>query len=200
MNWNDIIKTIGTNAVFLAILGFVARSIFNQLLSRDVEKFKIELQSTNDKELARLRSELERTTFEHQTRFVKLYDKRAEVIGNIYPLIIDAEARCISLAPTFLDVPEVPEEKLISQAFAATRDLGTYFDRNRLYLDTELCSDIDTLLKKLSTSSLMFQASKLKENESNKERIWNEGYQEFINEVPKVKSNLEKKFRELLGE
>lgn len=197
MDWNDIIKTIGTNAVFLAILGFVARSIFNQLLSRDVEKFKIELQSTNDKELARLRSELERTTFEHQTRFVKLYDKRAEVIGNIYPLIIDAEAKCFSLAPTFLDVPE---EKLTSQALEVTRDLRTYFDRNRLYLDTELCSDIDTLLKKLSTSSLKFQASKLKENESNKERIWNEGYQEFINEVPKVKSNLEKKFRELFGE
>ena len=195
MDWTDIIKTIGTNAVFLAVVGFVAKSLFNQMLSRDVDKFRIELQATNDKELVKFRSELEKTAFEHQTRFTKLYDKRAEIIGNIYPLILDAEAKCLSLAPTFLDIPE---EKLISQAFEVTRDLRIYFDRNRLYLDTELCSDIDNLLKNLSTSSLKFQASKLKEYENNKERIWNEGYQEFINEVPKVKINLEKKFRELL--
>jgi len=195
MDWTDIIKTIGTNAVFLAVVGFVAKSLFNQMLSRDVDKFRIELQATNDKELVKFRSELEKTAFEHQTRFTKLYDKRAEIIGNIYPLILDAEAKCLSLAPTFLDIPE---EKLISQAFEVTRDLRTYFDRNRLYLDTELCSDIDNLLKNLSTSSLKFQASKLKEYENNKERIWSEGYQEFINEVPKVKINLEKKFRELL--
>ena len=195
MDWPDIIKTIGTNAVFLAVVGFVAKSLFNQMLSRDVDKFRIELQATNDKELAKFRSELEKTVFEHQTRFTKLYDKRAEIIGNIYPLILDAEAKCLNLAPTFLDIPE---EKLISQAFEVTRDLRTYFDRNRLYLDAELCSDIDNLLKNLSTSSLKFQASKLKEYENNKERIWNEGYQEFINEVPKVKINLEKKFRELL--
>jgi hypothetical protein len=154
MDWTDIIKTIGTNAVFLAVVGFVAKSLFNQMLSRDVDKFRIELQATNDKELAKFRSELEKTAFEHQTRFTKLYDKRAEIIGNIYPLILDAEAKCLSLAPTFLDIPE---EKLISQAFEVTRDLRTYFDRNRLDLDTELCSDIDNLLKNLSTSSLKFQ-------------------------------------------
>ena len=101
MDWPDIIKTIGANAVFLAVVGFVAKSLFNQMLTRDVDKFRIELQATNDKELAKFRSELEKTVFEHQTRFTKLYDKRAEIIGNIYPLILDAEAKCLNLAPTF---------------------------------------------------------------------------------------------------
>ncbi len=120
-----------------------------------------------------------------------------KLLAIYYPLILDAEAKCLSLAPTLLDIPE---EELISQAIEVTKDLRIYFDRNRLYLDTELCGEIDNLLNKLSTSSLKFQASKLNEYENDKERIWNEGYQEFVNGVPNVKINLEKKFRKLLGE
>jgi hypothetical protein len=91
MDWNEIIKTIGTNAIFLAVLGFVAKSIFNQMLSRDVEKFKVQIQATHDAELERLRAELGQTAFVKQTKFAALHEKRVQVIARLYELFVLTE-------------------------------------------------------------------------------------------------------------
>ena len=39
--------------------------------------------------MERLRADLQKAAFEHQVRYSKIYDKRAEVIAEIYRLIAE---------------------------------------------------------------------------------------------------------------
>lgn len=91
MDWANIIKTVLTNTVFLAILGFVAKSIFEHLLSKDIDKFKTGLQATHDRELEKFRADLRLAAFEHETRFAKLHEERAKVIADLYKLLVQAQ-------------------------------------------------------------------------------------------------------------
>lgn len=60
--WNEMIIAALTSFTFtagvLAALGFVARSLIERWLSRNLEKYKAELQAASDRELERLRAEL----------------------------------------------------------------------------------------------------------------------------------------------
>jgi hypothetical protein len=78
----SLLVAIGANAAILAVLGFLARSLINSWLAKDLEKFKFELKSASDTAFESLKSDLQRAAFEHQVRFSKLHEKRAEVIAE----------------------------------------------------------------------------------------------------------------------
>ena len=43
VDWNDVLKTIGSTAVVVGILGFVARGLFEHVLKRDFEAYRTQL-------------------------------------------------------------------------------------------------------------------------------------------------------------
>jgi len=63
IDWKAVITTLVASttisAIILAVLGFIAKSIFTQFLSRDIEKFK----SNHELELAGCRREVFQPTF-----------------------------------------------------------------------------------------------------------------------------------------
>jgi hypothetical protein len=48
VNWQQLFSTLGSTAILMAVLGFVAKSIVNQLLSRDLESHKTNLKKEAD--------------------------------------------------------------------------------------------------------------------------------------------------------
>jgi hypothetical protein len=98
-----------------------------------------------------LEAELSRTAFEHQTKFAKLHEKRAEVTSEIYRRVVILE---IWLNHVVAET-ELPDEAFRSpEAFAKSfdmvfgqislnlQDLAAYFNLNRLYLGEEICQKI----------------------------------------------------------
>ena len=144
MNWADVVKTIVTNTVFLTVIGFVAKSIFERMLSRDMDKFKAELQARYEKELERFRVDLKLTAFEHETRFAKLHERRAEVIAALHKMLVQVQRTFPMTMPTSLS-REDREEALNSLS-----EFARYFDENRIYLSSHLCDKLEALHKEFS--------------------------------------------------
>ena len=88
MDWGAIIVAALISSSFtVAIvvgLGYLARSLIERWINMNLEKHKAELQAEYIRELERLRTELRISTFEHETRYSKLYEKQADVIAEFY--------------------------------------------------------------------------------------------------------------------
>jgi hypothetical protein len=52
VDWNDVLKTIGSTAVVVAILGFLAQATIKHFLDRNIEVHKADLKRAADQELA----------------------------------------------------------------------------------------------------------------------------------------------------
>jgi hypothetical protein len=91
INWQEIFTTVGSTAVTVAAATFLTKSVINHLFTRDVEKFKAGLKADADIEIEKLKHSLEKIAVEHQVRFSKLHEKRAEVIADLYARLVDAE-------------------------------------------------------------------------------------------------------------
>src|SRR5690606_27647479 len=88
--WQTIVLALGGNLALVAVLGWLSKSLISQLLAKDIESFKIALKSESESASEKLRHELEKAMIEHQVRFSKLHEKRAEVIAELYSLLVQA--------------------------------------------------------------------------------------------------------------
>jgi len=79
--WTTVLVTLGGQTVLLAIVAFLARSLMSSLMAKDLEAFKADLESKSNVAIERLRADLQLTAFEHQIRFSKLHERRAEVLA-----------------------------------------------------------------------------------------------------------------------
>ena len=90
-----LLVSIGGAGALLAVFLYVGRSVFQSFLDKDLEKFKTELQ---------------RTATEHQIVFSRLHEKRADVIAELYGLLVTATWEAQSFASPMEWVGE-PDKK-----------------------------------------------------------------------------------------
>src|SRR3954462_9455759 len=85
-----VIVALGGNIALLAALAWLGRSLFEHWLSKSVEAFKARLEAESNSAAERLRHELGMVALEHQVRFSKLHERRAEVIAQAYTKLVEA--------------------------------------------------------------------------------------------------------------
>jgi hypothetical protein len=68
VNWDDILKTVGSTAVIVTALGFVAKAIVGQVLRRDIETHKSTLYRDASQELADAKANVDRELAAFQAR------------------------------------------------------------------------------------------------------------------------------------
>jgi hypothetical protein len=199
MDWNDIVKIVTTNAILMAILGFVAKSIFDQFLSRDIENHKTKLQAAHDIELEKLKSDLNKLTFEHQIVFSRLHETRANVIAKLYELLVEAESKYNGL---LIDkyVTKQPDEEgdKIKSAVEKWSELNIYLSHNRIYFDGEVCKKLDQIIQAFTESTInyLYLDDMDTTKQENAQRVFLE---KVGKEIPEVKRLIESRFRDLLG-
>jgi hypothetical protein len=204
--WAQILIAALTSSVFtasvLAALAYVGRSIIERWLVRSLEKYKAELQLA---------------AFEHQTRFTKLHEKRAEVIAELYKRLVQIQYSLRRLAhfirsATSNQSQYAEKETTITQS--SLNEFKIYFEGHRLYFTEGLCGTVEkfhaeslvTLIELLSaeTSKMLLSQSP---SESPSESRFQEQYTETIRkaldrveqQVPSLKREIEKEFRKMLG-
>src|SRR5215469_2732514 len=93
INWQEVIvtvfTTIGGGAVFLGAAAYLIKTALNQRLLLDSEGFKAQLKASADTEIERLKVSLQMSALEHEVRFSKLHEKRAEVIAELYGRLME---------------------------------------------------------------------------------------------------------------
>lgn len=79
MDWNSIFTTLGSTAIVVAAIGFVAKSIFNHLLSKASAEHSNALQVLSNEKKAALDSELKRRTDAFLLEQKAAFDKQLEI-------------------------------------------------------------------------------------------------------------------------
>ncbi len=204
--WQTILLAITGNALALTVLGWLAKSVVAGWLSKDLETHKAKLQSEGSVALERLKHNLELVGVEHQVRFSKLHDKQAEVIGQLYALLVDGFWAASSFASMIEWNGEPAKSEKYVTAMNALAEFFRYFDKNRIYIPPDICEQLDAFLQEMRHKIIGF-GTYVRMNEEGlpqhvleeKHRAWEEAWRYFSEEVPKARAALEKELRTMLG-
>lgn len=203
--WEYLLGYLGGTVGLLAVLGFLTRSILKHFLSKDIEKFKIQLKSDADRAQQELENNLKLIATEHQVRYTKLHDKRAEVLASLYSHLSKAvkETRsCVSIIQWEGEPSKVEKYKIALQKIL---DFNWYFDEHRIYLTESLCQLIDSFIDKLyePTAGLSYYLEDVtsygSEAVREKSKVWRDAWKSIESNIPPARKALEDEFRKILG-
>ena len=223
MDWTVLAKTIGTTTVALGVIGYFLRGVFGQVLSRDREKFRADLSSKHDIEIERLRNDLSRdlekfkadlsakhdmeierlrndlriAASEHETRFTRLHETRAEVIAELYKRLVHAHEAFDAYLSKVRFAGEPDDAQRIGEAARYAHELAGYFLEKRIYFDEELCGDIDVAIQKL-VNVFVWTVNYPQEMPGSMEK-WSQAALHFSERFPAIRAKIERQFRELIG-
>ena len=187
--WQSLLVAVGGNAALLLVLAFLGRSLMSTILTKDLEKFKADLQVA---------------AVERQVRFSKLHEKRAEVLAELYKLLVAATWQTTNFASPMEWVGEPDKKTLYVTAINAIAEYFRFFDQHRIWLPADLCAPLEDFAKRLRTPTMGFGVYLKFEhpNESTeKEKFdaWNKAWDAVQTDIPKLRSAIEAQFRSLLG-
>ena len=199
MDWKSIAITALTNTSFLTLLLFLFRHLLSQALDRDLERHKASLQRQNDMALERLRVELQRVQFEHQTVFVRLHEKRASVIEELYRQLVGLEATTRAYANPFEFSTDPTKDDLRKDVRKRYNDFIDLFERSRIYLEQDLCSKIKEMNRSfretVNKADNGIGVNGISKKDTKK---WAEAWRQTLGEIPALRQDIEQAFRELL--
>lgn len=194
------------NVALLAVLGWLAKSVMTQFLSRDIEKFKSTLSETSAITTERFKHDLQVTAIEHQVRFAKLYERRAEVIAELYGFLVEAHWASQSFV-SLMDLAGDPsKEEKYATAMNKAAEFYRYFDKNRIYLPQATCDQLEQFVRNMRHQIIGFGVYASKEDShlpahavEKKYNAWMKAAEYFDTEVPKARATLEAELRSILG-
>jgi hypothetical protein len=232
--FNQIIIAFGGQAMLLIVLGFLARSLIQSLLAKDLKRFETDLQTTAalqlerqksdlkaqaDTSLERLRSELkaqgdasieqlktrlQQATIEHQVRFAKLHEKRAEVIAEVYERLVDAEQQGYRFASVEGFMPGTDEQREARMKTQGTMfDLKLLIEKRHIYLPTQICTVLKGHLDNMANhvfgvGSYGAVRALTSQEQVEQQKVFAAACTAFAQDIPAARRALEDEFRRML--
>ncbi len=203
--WEQLLFVFGGNATLLIVLGFLFRSVISQLLTKDVERFKTELKAQADKSIEQLKNSLQMTALEHEVRFSKLHERRAEVIEELYGRLValqkDAQHFAIGEGYT-------PDKQKQDAAYlmieSAIFDLSDFIELRRIYLPEQFCASSKIFLEAIRKHTIAVWVNgsvgydPMPHVLEERRVVFKEAYRACEQDIPALRSLLEYEFRKLL--
>jgi hypothetical protein len=198
--WQALLVAVGGNSALLLVIAYLGRSLIGTVLTKDVEEFKSQL----TKDVEKFKADLQLAAIEHEIQFSKLHEKRAEVVAEVYKLLVAATWQTESFASLMEWVGEPDKKQKYREAMDAITEYFRFFDQHRIYMPAELCDSLESFARKLRSPTLRF-GRYLRFDYPNdsinmeKFKVWTEAWESAQNEIPSLRSALETEFRKLLG-
>jgi len=185
-NFGELIKLLVTNTVIVGAVAWIGREVFKQLFSKDLEKFKLNLE-----EALRFR-----------VRYERLHTERAEVIKELYKRLFRAHDSMSTLTCPCQFAGEPPLEEKAKSAERAVNGLISYYEENKIFLEEDLSEEFDKLIEHLKNAWWEFQTSQelRGSGETGSAERWYKAWEKVSKEgVPEVRRRIEDKFRGIIG-
>jgi hypothetical protein len=209
MNPTDaFLLAFGGNAILIAALGFLAKSLISQWLTREIKRFEADLQRTSAAAAEEMKHRLSLVAHEHHVRFSRLHEKQAEVLEEAYSKLLDFETASASLGLASNGTPEEFLESALRQAEDAGWELVHYIRRKEIYLPAETSAQLQKLIAQIISllSSCSFNLLGMKLASSGRQDLfpdvkdaWGSIHRYLDHEAPAVRGEIIVEFRRLLG-
>src|SRR5450759_1775128 len=98
MLWEDILRTLGGMAILVAAMAWLSKSLLMALLSKDLERFKSDLQVSAQKSIESFKASLQLEAQRNAVEYAALHSKRAELIADLYARIVSLYTGILSLS------------------------------------------------------------------------------------------------------
>lgn len=186
--WQSLLVAFGGNAALLLVLGFLGRSLVSAVLEKDITQFKAALQQA---------------AVEHQVRFSKLHEKRAEVLAELYKLLVAAYWQ----VSEFTSLAQFGDPDRKAQYVSAINAVATYFrffDQHRIWLPPELCDPLEGFARELRTPAtnlgVYLQIERPTEKTLKEQsEVWDKAWHAVDGDIPRLRLAIEAEFRKILG-
>jgi len=210
-----ILASATVSTLCVSALGWLTRSWISERLKNSIkheydqklETHKAELKAQSEVEIERLKSNLSIAAKEREVVFSKLNEKRAEVIAEIYSLLVQAEWDLSSFVSPMEWVGEPKKQEKYSTAMNSAAEFYRYFDKHRIYVPENICNQLEEFIKNMRAKAIDFGVYVKYDDKSlsadtfeKKHTAWQESYKYFKQEVPKARKALEQELRSLLGD
>jgi hypothetical protein len=209
INWQSVITTllatVGGGGVALAAAAWLTKTLITNRLALDVEAFKTEVRARADAEIERLKSTLQMAALEHQVRFSKLHEKRAEVIAKLYTQLVllqYAGQRYVLVGGYVPDKPTRDDE--YSKTSAKVHEVFMFIEQNQIYLSDRVCTLLEEFVETIKKAVIgVWVYGKYEGGPANflKEQgaVLMGAAEAFEGRIPMVRQALRDEFRKLLG-
>jgi hypothetical protein len=209
VNWQEIITTLGATVggggVLLAASAWLLKAVLTDKFARDAEAFKSRLKAEADIEIERLKSSLQMTALEHQVRFSKLHERRAEVIAEIYEGMVGVfwDGQRFVLAGGGQGDQGRREE--YNKTLKRTNDFALFVDTHRIYLPDGVCALLDDFVDVVRKAVIpvgVWGNIPFPDEETHKQwgKVVLSAYSAFETKIPTARRALEAEFRAILGD
>lgn len=145
---------------------------------------------------------LKRSLDRELSRFNLTYDRQLEVIVELYEKLASVEQAAHELTKPMRMAGEPSEAEAREHLINEFESLRWFFTRRRLFLPKELASDVSGLIEKIRKTSQDFiwmREEETRGRDAERARGWMELWNDIKGDVPKVREEIEDKFRTLLG-
>lgn len=143
---------------------------------------------------------LELETF--KTRFSYIHNKRADVLGRMYSHLVDATNALSQLTSLvkFNDGRSIENQKQeVVSAFSIFHNL---YRRNRLYIDKDICEDIDAILKIMASAYYDYDIATWghkHHHDKTHVELLKKAWEQMSVQIPPLFDKIELRFRTILG-
>lgn len=199
----DVLAKGAVVAALLAAAGWLSKQQISAWLNKDLEREKTALQ----KDVEALKADFGRLHTEHSVRFTSLHAKRAEVIAELYSLLVRAMWASEQFLSPIEQAGEPSKRELSVAAQKCLMKTARYFERHRIYLPEAVCMALETMLRDIRHPVGLFSVYLRYEDDQlqdatyiQKLDAWHKGYQAMSEKIPAARKLLENEFRTLLGQ
>jgi len=213
--WAELIKSLGGLAILAVALAWLTKSIITHLLSKDVEAYKSRIASESAREIEQFKAQLQMMAREHEVRFSKLHEKRADIISELYVLLREANSSNelfdlvfqtgpLPGSPFNPDAADQSRDQFAEEAEDKCARVSIFFIRHKLFFSEELSEKMEKLISAISQPSALYQMRHLRQvlGIGEPQEVRSEILELLRNERPNIQhilKLLERDFRLLLG-
>lgn len=198
----QVIESIGITAVVAGVLGFVLQSLFKHVLTYDLNSFKVGL----DKEMERFKLELKNSNDKEQFKFSKLHEKRLDKINSVYVELVKLQKK-IEFIIGFDDFEQNSETRENFSKIKTNLDsFEQHYLENKLFIPKKSCDSIEDIIKQASRANAKNLIGKRRINQKSTKMIDKgfdnqiEAYEIVSSKIPPLIKLLEEDFRRILEE
>jgi|SRR3954454_497905 hypothetical protein len=202
--WREVIAVFGGQAVLLGAVAWLVKSLISEWLKRDTQDFKTKLELSSGMEIEKLKSSLQIVAVEHQVRFTKLHERRAEIIADLYERMVNVfwDSQQFVFGKGFAQQPEQGEE--YSKAMERVREFTVFVDTHRIYLPAEVCAFLDKFVEQVRKAVInigVYGGIRFPNSQSSTEfkTAVEAAIRSFQDDIPALRTALEGEFRGILG-
>ncbi len=151
--WQEVLKWFGGITMLAGMLAYLTKSIISHSLSKDLEKFKGDLdrkledhKDELEKQRKLIEHNLEVLAQEHAAKFTQLHEKRVSLLAEMNYLLAETYLEMDWLNGGCKEESGSLVEGATREAMAKNRRLSDFFKRNKLYFSKALADQIQAVV------------------------------------------------------